>query len=93
VKIDVIVLLALLIVPLVCGTLYVREVIAVDAALDSGASYDYIAGRADHTANHPYIPFSERHCTLVVTSGFMVVATVLYGVWFAMSISKRAHAI
>jgi hypothetical protein len=93
VKIHVVVLLALLIVPLFCGAVYVREFVAVDAALDSGASYDYVAGRADHAANHPFIPFSERHRTLLLTSGVLLVAAVLYGCWFAMSIGGRTRAI
>ena len=82
---PVIVLLALLIAPLFCGTLYVREFMAVDSTLDGGASYDYVAGRADHTATHPYIPFSDRHRTLVIVSGVLLVTAVIYGCFITSS--------
>ena len=57
VKTHVLILLALLVVPLFCAASYIREFIAVDSALDSGASYDYVAGRADYTTGHAFIPF------------------------------------
>ena len=88
VKIHVLILIALLILPLFCVTSYVREFIAVDSALDSGASYDYVSGRADYTTNHPFIRFSHRHRTLVVSSGVLLAAAVVY-VFFAMSASVR----
>jgi uncharacterized UPF0160 family protein len=77
----VLILIALLVVPFFCATSYVREFIAVDSALDSGASYDYIAGRADHTANHPVIPFSHRHRTLLVSSGLLFAGAVVLRVF------------
>jgi hypothetical protein len=85
-------LIALLAVPLFCTISYVRESIAVDSALDTGASYDYVAGRADHTTNHPFISFSTRHRTLVVSSGVLIAAAVLYGS-FAISGRLRSRAI
>jgi hypothetical protein len=85
-------LFALLVVPLFCGGLYVREFMAVDAALDSGASYDYATDRADHVATtHPYIPFSDRHGALVIVSGVSLVAALLYGC-FIMSTRRRTRA-
>ena len=30
---------------------------ASDACLDSGGSYDYVAGRCDYVQNHPFVPF------------------------------------
>jgi hypothetical protein len=30
---------------------------ASDACLDSGGSYDYVAGQCDHSINHPFLPF------------------------------------
>jgi hypothetical protein len=89
---HVVVLVALLVVPLFCGGLYVREFMAVDAALDSGASYDYVAGRADHAATHPYIPFSDRHRALVILSGASLVAAILYGSFITLT-GRRTRAI
>jgi hypothetical protein len=92
VKRHVVILVALLAVPLFCATSYVRESIAVDSALDGGASYDYIAGRADYTTNYRFIPFAHRHRTLVVSSGVLLAAAVVYGS-FAMSGKLRSRAI
>jgi hypothetical protein len=88
----VLILVALLIVPLFCATSYVRESIAVDSALDRGASYNYVAGRADYAANHPFIPFVDRHRALVVSSGVLLAAAVVYGS-FAISGRLRSRAI
>jgi len=92
VKTQVLILVALLVVPLFCASSYIREFIAVDSALDSGASYDYIAGRADYATNHPFIPFVDRHRTLVVSSGVLLAAAVVYGS-FAISARLRSRAI
>jgi hypothetical protein len=92
VKTHVLILVALLVVPLFCATSYIREFIAVDSALDSGASYDYVAGRADYTTNHVFIPLSHRHRTLVVSSGVLLAAAVVYGS-FAISGRLRSRAI
>ena len=91
-KIHVLILIALLIVPLFCATSYVREFVAADSALDSGASYDYTTGRADHSANHPVIPFPHRHRTLLVSSGLLLAAAAVYGT-FAVSVRLRPRAI
>jgi len=92
VKTHVLILLALLVVPLFCVTAYVREIIAVDSALDAGASFDYAAGRADYTANHPFVPFSHRHGTLLVLSALSLGAAVAYGS-YAVSARFRSRAI
>ena len=73
-----VILVALLVIPLFCAVAYVRELIAADSALDSGASFNYISGRADHSVNHPFIPFSHRHGTLLVMSGVSLGAAVVY---------------
>ena len=78
-KLHVLILVALLLAPLFCATSYVREFIAVDSALDSGASYDYATGSADHTTHHPFIPFFHRHPTLVISAGVLLAAAVVYG--------------
>ena len=92
VKTHVLILVALLVVPSFCTTSYVRESLAVDSALDTGASYDYVAGRADYTTNHPFISFSRRHRTLVVSSSVLLAVAVLYGS-FAISGRLRSRAI
>jgi hypothetical protein len=92
VKTHVLILVALLVVPLFCATSYVRESIAVDSALDRGASYDYAAGRVDYITNHPFIPFVHRHRKLVVSSTVLLAAAVVYGS-FAISGRLRSRAI
>jgi hypothetical protein len=91
-KAHLIIFAALLIIPLFCAASYVREVIAVDSVLDSGASFDYATGRADHSVSHPYIPFSHRHQTLLVLSGVSFATAVLYGS-VIMSARLRSRAI
>jgi hypothetical protein len=78
VKTHVLVLIALLVIPLFCGASFLREFIVADSALDNGASLDYAKGAADHTRGHPYIPFSERHHSLLLVSGVSLAAAVVY---------------
>jgi hypothetical protein len=92
VRTHLLILVALLVVPLFCAISYIREFIAVDSALDSGASYDYVAGRADYRTNHVFIPFSHRHRSLIVSSGVLLAAAVVYGS-FAISGRLRSRAI
>ena len=66
---------------------YVREFLAVDFALDSGASYDYRTGRADFTQSHPYIPFTERHGIFLTLSAWSAFAAVAYAA--AVAIWRR----
>jgi hypothetical protein len=79
VKTHVLILIALLVIPLFCAVSFLREFIAAESALDSGASFDYASGTADHTRNHPYIPFSERHGSLLLVSGVSFAVAVVYG--------------
>ena len=73
-----VILVLLLIAPLVLAVNYAHEYLAVDSALDAGASYDYQAGTADFAQNHPAIPFSSRHSTLVTASICSFVAAIVY---------------
>jgi hypothetical protein len=57
---------------------YVHEFLAVDTALDSGASWNYSTMEADYTASHPYIPFSQRHQKLIVLSLISTLISVVY---------------
>ncbi|HEX8297365.1 MAG TPA: hypothetical protein VF593_13760 [Chthoniobacteraceae bacterium] len=57
---------------------YIREFVAVDSALDSGASWDYGAGRADFSQSHPFIPYAQRHEAFIVISVVSLLAAVLY---------------
>src|SRR5256885_8641445 len=75
-----ILLAVLLAAPLALAVIYAREFLAVDAALDAGASYDYREGRADYAQSHPYIPFSERHGILRNVSGWSMLGVVGYAV-------------
>jgi len=85
------ILAVLLAAPMILAVSYTREFLAVDSALDSGASYDYQAGRADFIQNHPRIPFSKRHGTLLTVSSWSLLAAVVYGcgliIW-----KERTHA-
>ena len=83
-------LAALLALPAVLVCSYAREWLAVDSALDRGASYDYTRGQADFGASHRYIPFGERHATLVTASGWSLLGTVLYVT--ALATTRRPNA-
>jgi hypothetical protein len=86
------ILLALLIIPLFCAVSFVRELSAADSALDSGASFDYSRDVADHSVNRPFIPFSQRHGTLLVISGISLVVAIAYAS-YATSAMLRSRAI
>lgn len=64
--------------PLMLAFACIREVLAVDAALDAGASWDYVAGRADFAESHPFIPFAERHKTFIVVAVGSLIAALSY---------------
>jgi hypothetical protein len=49
---------------------FIAEASALDACLDHGGSFDYVAGSCDHETTHPSVSFFGRH-------GFRVVAVVL----------------
>ena len=87
-----VILLALVLIPLFCAVAYVRELSAADSALDSGASFDYMSGKVDYSANHPFIPFSHRHGTLLVMSAVSLGAAVVYAS-FITSARLRGRAI
>lgn len=38
-----------------------REFIRVDVCLDGGGSYNYIDAACDHSANHQYSSYTQRH--------------------------------
>lgn len=78
VKTRVLILVALLVIPLFCAASFLREIVAADSALDSGASFDYVTATADRTRNHPYISFSERHRLLLVASAISFAGAVIY---------------
>jgi hypothetical protein len=40
---------------------YGREFFAVDSCLDNSGSFDYVTMTCDHTENHPYSSYSQRH--------------------------------
>jgi len=71
------ILALLLTCPLTLTAIYVREYLAVDAALDAGASYDNATGRADFAQNHPGIPFGTRHGKLLVLSVCSIIGALL----------------
>lgn len=77
-KLRVIILGLLSALPLILAFLYLSEFLAVDAALDSGASYDYATGQADYLQNHPHIPFYSRHALLIWVSLISLSAAVIY---------------
>ena len=40
---------------------FAREFIRVDVCLDGGGSYNYIDAACDHSENHQYLPYTQRH--------------------------------
>lgn len=85
-----IILAVLLAAPIAFALTYAREFLAVDSALDAGASYDYRAGRADFTQSHPFIPFAERHSMFRTVAVWSSLGTVGYIVAVAIW-RKRTH--
>jgi hypothetical protein len=83
VKTHALIFIALLVIPLFCAGSFLREFIAADSALDSGASFDYATDAADHTRNHPYIRFSERHRSRLLVSGVSFAVAVVYASYIA----------
>ena len=75
-----IILALLLAAPIAFALTYARDFMAVDSALDAGASYDYSAGRADFAQNHPFIPFAERHRMFRTVAGWSSLGAVGYAV-------------
>lgn len=73
-KVRYIILSLLFALPLTLLFLFLRDSLAVDSALDSGASYDYARSSSDYSQNHPYIPFYDRHITLIWSS---IISTAL----------------
>lgn len=71
-------LLLLLACPLALAFSYIRESLAVDGTLDAGGSWDYVAGRADYSESHPFIPYAERHELFIILSVVSLCAAVLY---------------
>ncbi len=71
----------LLAFPAILVTNFAIELFAVDSALDEGASYDYIVGKADYSQNHPYIPFSQRHCLLITASACSLFAAFFFSIY------------
>jgi len=67
----------LLACPLALAFSYIREALAVDGTLDHGGSWDYIAGRADFSESHPFIPYAERH-EVFITLSVVSLCAVLY---------------
>lgn len=80
-----------LVTPLVLGFSYLSEFLAVDRALDSGASYNYTTGEADFTENHPYIPFYDRHSVLIALSLISMVAFLTMIIHPAFTHNKIPH--
>jgi hypothetical protein len=87
-----IILAVLLIAPMTLAFTYTREFLAVDSALDSGASYDYQAGRADFTQNHSLIPFSTRHGTLLKASSLSLLTAIIYSCVLVIR-NERRHSV
>jgi hypothetical protein len=76
-KLTSILVVALLVLPIVCGISYVHEFVAADSALDSGASFDYTTGKADFSTSHPFISFSHRHQMLLLASAISFALAVV----------------
>lgn len=84
------IVIGLAIFPVLLVVDWIGEFLAVDAALDRGASYDYERGKADFSMNHAYSPYSSRHsgliaCSLVSGGGLII---LLVG-WFKRLIRQR----
>jgi hypothetical protein len=65
--IGVALIMAGLALPLPAAMSYASELLAVDACLDQGGSYDYAKGRCDDQISHPYVTYEVRHPLLAHT--------------------------
>ena len=85
------ILAALLASPAILITSYAVEFLAVDSALDAGASYDYTTDKADHSQNHPYIPYSQRHGPLIAVSACSFFAALFFSAYLVSHhLTKRS---
>jgi hypothetical protein len=67
--------LVLLLLPAIgMMTGYMMERSLIDACLDAGGSYDYIAEACDPVGNHAFVPFGRRNPLLV--NGGMLLSSV-----------------
>ncbi|WP_020679618.1 hypothetical protein [Marinobacterium rhizophilum] len=67
--------LVLLLLPAIgMMTGYMMERSLIDACLDAGGSYDYVAEACDPVGNHAFVPFSRRNPLLV--NGGMLLSSV-----------------
>ncbi len=78
-KMRVLIYVLLSALPLILSFVWLREVLAVDAALDGGASWNYVTGQADYSLNHPYISFHSRHPILIAASLASLFAGLIFG--------------
>jgi hypothetical protein len=76
-------LAALLVCPAVLVMMSIREFLAVDSALDAGASFDYLAGRPDFSENHAFLSPSQRHSLLFAVSGVSFLAALSFATYAA----------
>ncbi len=56
---------------------YLMEQSVIDACLDAGGSYDYVAEACDPVSNHAFVPFSARYPLLVNGGMLLSVAGLL----------------
>lgn len=75
------ILASLMIFPFMLGAVFIHEFVAIDAALDIGASWDYVAMKPDFTQSHPYIPFTKRHGTLLTLATLSAFGAAAYAAW------------
>jgi hypothetical protein len=87
--IHALVLSALLLLAVFVAVSYTRESLAVDSALDAGASYDYFTGQADFIRSHPYVPYIQRHRLLLIGAGCLFVAAVVYSLCATFFLQPR----
>ncbi len=66
--------------------IWLQEFLAVDACLDRGGSFNYVAGQCDLIENHTYVAFSARHGLAVALS---VVAAALLSAGFLVLVAAE----
>ena len=68
---------------------YAREFIQVDACLNGGGSYNYLAGTCDQSRTHPYSPYAQRH-PRAASLALLGLGLTIAGIWTTRR-AKRAH--
>lgn len=82
--------LAAILVPLFASVDYGREFMSVDSCLDRDGSYDYVLQVCDFQNNHTSSPYFRRHATLFYTLGIGEILLLILFAIVLLQVRKTA---